>query len=201
MSIPGPPHSDPPRWPGPDLRRVGQRQQRPQRAEHAARALLALDRQVRPRDVADEQRVAGQDRPRLGAARGVGQHERRVLGPVPGRVQRAHAQGAERELPAVVERLVRVARARLAVDVDDRAGRGREAAVAGDVVGVGVGLEHVLDRHAEVAREAQVLVDVEPRIDDRGDPRVVVADQVGGAAEIVVGDLSEDHASYLPRIG
>ena len=86
------------------------------------------------------------------------------------------------------------------MDVDDRAGGGREPAVAGDVVGVGVGLEHVLDRHAEVAREAQVLVDVEPRIDDRGDPRVVVADQVGGAAEIVVGDLSEDHASYLPRI-
>ena len=80
-------------------------------------------------------------------------------------------------------------------------GRGGESAVARYVVGVRVGLEHVLDRDAEVAREVQILVDVEPRIDDGRDPGVVVADQIGGAAEIIVGDLSKDHASYLPRTG
>ena len=41
-----------------------------------------------------------------GAAGGVDQRERRVLGPVAGRVQRAHAHAPELELPAVVERLV-----------------------------------------------------------------------------------------------
>ena len=61
------------------------------------------------------------------------------------------------------------------------------------VVGVVVGLEDVLDRDAEVAREPQVLADLQPRVDDRGDARVLVADQVGGAAEILVRDLAEDH--------
>ena len=77
--------------PGPDLALARQRQQRvAQRAEHAPRALLLVDREVGAGDVADEQRVAGQDGPRLGAAGGVDQRERRVLGPVAGRVQRAH---------------------------------------------------------------------------------------------------------------
>ena len=84
--------------------------------------------------------------------------------------------------------------AAVAVDVDRRArGRGQPP-VAGHVVGVVVGLEHVLDLDAHVARQAQVLVDLQARVDDRGDPRVLVADQVGGAAEVVVGDLAEDHA-------
>ena len=51
-------------------------------------------------------------------------------------------------------------------------GRGCEPAVAGDVVGVVVGLEDVLDAHVHVAREPQVLVDLEARIDDRRDARV-----------------------------
>ena len=122
-------------------------------------------------------------------------------GRCPGVCSARTAQRAQRQLPAVVERLVRVRGAGFAVDVDAGAGRGGEPAVARHVVGVGVGLEHVLDRHAEIAREPQVLVDVEPRVDHGGDARVVVADQVGGAAEIVVGDLSKDHAFYLPRPG
>ena len=81
-----------------------------------------------------------------------------------------------------------------------RAGGGDEPAVAGDVVGVVVGLEHVLDAHAEVAREPQVLVDVEPRVDHRGDARVLVADQVARAAEVVVGELAEDHARSISPI-
>ena len=47
--------------------------------------------------------------------------------------------------------------------------------------------------HAQVARELEVLVDLEARVDDGGDARVLVADQVGGAAQVVVGDLAEDH--------
>ena len=117
-----------------------------------------------------------------------------------GAVARACAARARRrraELPAlaVVERLVVVVGVGVAVDVDRRAGGRGQPAVAGDVVGVVVGLEDVLDAHAHVARELEVLVDLEARVDDGGDARVLVADQVGGAAEVVVGDLAEDHVA------
>ena len=188
--------------PGPDLAAVGQRQQLlVQRAEDAARALGLLDREVRPRDVADEQRVAGQHGPRLGAAGGVDQRERRVLGPMSGRVQRADAHAAELELPAVLERLVVVLGRGLAVHMDRGAGGGRQAAVAGDVIGVVVGLEDVLDLHAHVARQLEVLVDLKARVDDRRDAGVLVADEVGGAAEVVVGELAEDHELQASRVG
>ncbi len=185
--------------PGPQLDLAGQREDLSvQRVEDPARALVAVDGQVGPRDVADEQAVAREHGPgRVVAARRVEQQERGVLGTVPRRVQRAHAQRAEPQLPAVVERLVRVAGCRFAVDVDRRAGRRREPAVARHVIGVRVRLEHVLDAHAEVARERQVLLDVELGVDDRGDAGVLVADQVGRAAEVVVGHLAKQHASTI----
>ena len=77
-----------------------------------------------------------------------------------------------------------------------RSGRSHEPAVAGDVIGVVVSLEDVLDPHAEVARELQIPVDGKSRVDHRGDTRVLVADQVGGATQIVVCDLAKDH----PRV-
>src|SRR5215218_8408476 len=83
------------------------------------------------------------------------------------------------------------------MDMDGGAGRGREAAVAGDVVGVVVGLEYVVDAHAEIAGELEVIVDLEPRVDHCCRAGRVVADEVRGAAEIVVRDLAEDH---LPPI-
>ena len=85
-------------------------------------------------------------------------------------VDRAHAHAAELELPAVVEGLVLVVGLRSAVHVDRRAGRRGEPAVPGDVVGVVVRLEDVLDVHAEVAGELEVLVDLELRVDDGRDP-------------------------------
>ena len=78
---------------------------------------------------------------------------------------------AERQLPAVVERLVLVVGRGEAVDVDRRAGGERQPAVARDVVGVVVGLEDVLDAHAHVPCEVEVHVDLEARIDDRRDAR------------------------------
>jgi len=185
--------------PGPDLDLAGQREQMLlEGAEDAARALGFLDGQVGPRDVADEQRVAGQHGPGLLAPTGVDEGERGVLGPVAGRVQDPHRQRAELELVAVVERLVLVGRAGLAVDVDGRPGGGGEATVARDMVGVVVGLEDVLDAHAHVAREFKVVVDLEARVDDGGHARLLVADQVGGAAQVVVSDLAEDHRCSSP---
>ena len=78
-------------------------------------------------------------------------------------------------------------------------GRPRQAAVAGDVVGVVVGLEHVLDPHAVQAAQPQVGLDRPLRVDDRRDAGVGVADQVGGAAQVLVQDLAEEH--FLSSVG
>ena len=99
----------------------------------------------------------------------------------------------ELEDPAVGERLVLVLGLGQLVDVDPRPGRPRQAAVAGDVVGVVVGLEHVLDPHPVQACEVEVGLDVPLGVDDRGDAGSGVADQIGGAAEVLVDDLSEEH--------
>ena len=66
---PGPPHSDPPRCPGQTSVSGGSANSLSCRLRKIPlRPLLPVDRQVGARDVADEQRVAGQHRPRLVAA-------------------------------------------------------------------------------------------------------------------------------------
>src|SRR4051794_26357066 len=65
------------------------------------------------------------------------------------------------------------------------------------MVGVVVRLEDVLDAYVQVASHLEVDVDVEARIDHGADARLLVADQIRGAAEVVVGDLTEDH---VPRM-
>ena len=71
-----------------------------------------------------------------------------------------------------------------AVDVGRGAGRGGEAAVAGDVVGVVVGLEQVLDPDAHVAREREVLVDLELRV--HGMENNVQATATASAVDVAV---------------
>ena len=83
------------------------------------------------------------------------------------------------------------------MDVDRGAGGRGQPAVPRDVVRVVVGLEHVVDRDTEVARELEVLADLEAGVDHRGHAGVVVANEVGGAAEVVVDDLPEDHAAII----
>ena len=63
-----------------------------------------------------------------------------------------------------------------------------------------VRFEDVLDAHPEVAREAQVLLDVELRVHNGCDAGVLVADQIARAAKVVVGDLTEDHAAASRRL-
>src|SRR5690242_18307307 len=117
---------------GPDLRLGWQREQLVvDRVEDPACALRFLDGQIRAGDVADEERVAAEDGPGVAvAAPRVRERERRVLRAVSRRVKSLDTHGAQLQLPAVVERLVLVVRLRIAVDVDRRAGRGCEPAVA-----------------------------------------------------------------------
>ena len=145
----GPAAERPAEMPRPHLAHLRERQQLlVERAEDPPRALLLVDRQVGPRNVAHEQRVSAQHGPRLGAARGVHEREGRVLGTMPRRVERPDDELAESELPAVLEGLVVVFGLSLGVDVNHRPGGRCEAPVPRDVVGVVVRLEDVLDPHS-----------------------------------------------------
>ena len=89
-----------------DLELAWQRQQLVMNAvEQLAGALLHAAWQVRPPDGADEQRVAGQHEPRVGAAAQVGDDEAHALRRVPGRVQHPHTGVAELDLLSIVQGL------------------------------------------------------------------------------------------------
>ena len=93
---------------GEHLDAVGELEQPAQRVEEPLGALGGADREVGPRGVADEERVARQHEPRLVAARGVDHGEAAVLGPVAGRVDHAQRDGADLDRVAVGHRVVRV---------------------------------------------------------------------------------------------
>src|SRR5207302_9892990 len=69
----------------------------------------------------------------------------------------------------------------------------RESPVTGDVICVGMGLEHPNDAHARVVRRLEVLLDRVRGVNQDGLPLAGVANQVGGAAEIVVDELAKQH--------
>ena len=143
---------------GVDLRLVRQAGQPLQRLEQVLRALARLDREVGPRRVADQERVAGQQ-----VAFG---EEAAVLGAVPRRVQDADRDRADLQLVAVLDRIVGVLRIGERVDADRNVVLEREAAVAGEVVGVGVRLEHAYDPHARPLGHLEVGLDRVGGIDD-----------------------------------
>ena len=72
---------------GEHLDAVRQLEQPAQRAEETLRALQRPNGEIRPRGVADEERVAGEHEPRLVRARPVDDGEAAVLGPVSRRVE------------------------------------------------------------------------------------------------------------------
>ena len=69
----------------------------------------------------------------------------------------------------------------------------RQPPVAGDVVGVGVCLEHTDEAHVVLLRPLEVLLDRVGGIDDDRFPGFLVADQVGRTPQIVVDELAEQH--------
>ena len=79
--------------------------------------------------------------------------------------------------------------------VGDRgAGGGGQLEVAGQEVGVEVGLDHELDRQPLGLGVGEVLGDVALRVDDDGAPGRLVADQVRRVREAVQVVLVEQHA-------
>jgi hypothetical protein len=182
---------------GKDLDAVAELDESAKAAEQALRSLLRLDREVRPRGVPDEQRVAGEDEPRLVAPRPVDHGEAAVLWPVAGRVDRPEQNLADLYLRPVLERLMRERGVGVPVDADRHPVLEREAAVAGDVVSVRVRLEHADEAHAPSLGLRQHRLDRVRRVDDDGDAGLLVPDEVGGAAQIVVQELLEQHEPTL----
>ena len=71
----------------------------------------------------------------------------------------------------------------------------RQAAVAGDMIGVRMGLEHADDPHACLLGFFEVGLDRVGGVDDHRLAGRLVADQVGRAAEVVIHKLAEQHVS------
>ena len=178
---------------GVDLDPVPELDEAPQRVEETLCSLARVNREIGPGGVSDEQRVAGEHEPGLRGPRAVDDREAAVLRPVAGRMDAPEDDLAERDLAAVLQRIVRVLGLRRGMDADGQVVLERKPAMTRDVVGVGVGLDRPNEANRASLRFLEVLLDRERRIDDDCLPRALVADQVRSAAKSVVDELREDH--------
>ena len=179
--------------PGVYLDAVAELDEPVQRVEQPFGSFDGLDGEVRACCVTDQERVAREHEPRLVAARAVDDRERAVLRAVAGCVDRADDHPAELELGPVGERLVPERRARGAVDADREAVLESEATVTRDVIGMGVRLEHAHEGDLVPSRGLEIRLDRIGWIDDDCRSRLLVADQVRSAPEVVVDELPEQH--------
>ena len=154
------------------------------------RAFARLDRQVGSRSVADEEGVARENEP-------IVHDEGAVLRPVAGRVDHAYGHGTDLQLLAVLQRLGGKLRLGHRMDGNRHSMLEREPSVPGDVIGVGVRLQHAHDADARFVSRLEVLLDRVRGVDQERLPLAGVADQVGGAAEIVVDELAKQHTRKL----
>ncbi len=161
---------------------VRKRCQALQRPEQILRSLARLDREVRPCRIADEQRVAGEGDLAV-------DEEGAVLGAVPGRVQHLDPHRADIDDLPVLQRFEGEGRLCERMDCHWEPMFEREPAVSRDVVGVGVRLEHAFDADARLGGGRKHGFDLERRVDDDCDGRLLIPDQVTGAAQIIVDEL------------
>ena len=154
--------------------------------------------QIGTTDVADEQRVAGQDGLRLGgAAIEIVDDQRNRLGRVSRRLERLQPHSTEIDDVAVVERDERVLRSCGRAQIDLRPGAIAQFEVAGNEVGMEVREEDVLDSQTMLGGEREVLIHVTLRVDDGGRVRLLVADQIRGVREAIQIKLLQNHRSAL----
>src|SRR5260221_14588333 len=117
-----------------------------------------------------------------------------MLRPMARCVDGAQRDAADIHLATVLERLARVLDLRRRVDPHRQPKLECQATVPRDVVGVRVRLENRAKPNVTHLRLDEQWFDREGWIDDNGETGVFVADEIGGAAEIVVDELREDHA-------
>ena len=110
-------------------------------------------------------------------------------------MQDADAERADQHLLAVLDRIERVLRLGEWVHRNGHAVLERQPPVPGDVVGVGVRLQHPHDAEARALRLLQIRLDRVGGVYHGRLAALLVADQVGRAAEIVVDALEKDHCT------
>ena len=170
------------------------------RMEDARLAMrVAGDVQVGPADVADQQRVAAEHKPRLLVpAPEVGDNVGVVRGRMSRRREPSHDRVAELYPVAVPERLVLKRDSGLHREVGCRARPSDELGKAGDVIGLNVGLEDSDDRRPGLLGSDEVLRhETLVRIDHRELPLTRAAEQVARAGGLRHEELSEDHAAVI----
>src|SRR5215472_5782170 len=115
---------------------------------------------------------------------------------MPGRREKPEAALTEANLVCIVDRGMRELRARFGPEIDARPGALGQLQMAGDEVGVQMGLDDVLDSPALPGRRFHVEVDIALRIDDRGDAlRPYHVRGMGEATQVEALDLYGFHVS------
>jgi hypothetical protein len=79
-------------------------------------------------------------------------------------------------------------------EVDGGADAITELEMAGDEIGMEMGEEDMLDLEVLIGCEIEIVVDVSLRVDDGGDARGFIGDQIGSVGETIEVELLEDHA-------
>jgi hypothetical protein len=108
-------------------------------------------------------------------------------------MEHAHTHVAQLVLLAVLHVDVRKAHAGRLVIENGRARDGREAARAGEVVGLDMGLEDVRDAHPLLSGRFEVRLDVGLWIHHSAAGFAPSAEEVAGAAGLGSEELTEDH--------
>jgi hypothetical protein len=156
--------------------------------------------QVGPADVADEQRVAGQDAPRLRALP-LGDHDADRLGRVAGCGEHVEGHLAEGESLPVLQGLHGELGPGRGAVADHCPRRRGDLQVAGEEIRVEVGLDHPLDAQTLGRRIVEIPGDVALRIDDDRPAGCLVADQVAEERQAPELVLTEEHGPASLRLG
>jgi hypothetical protein len=162
-----------------------------ERREEVVRRAFATE--IRAPDIANKERVAGKDHPRLFRPRIVRDKITHAFGCVARRMQCANDDIPERDLGAIVQRSERVLQVCAAMIVDRRVRSCRELTLPGAMICVNVGAENSLDPHPAFASNFDVLSDLELRIDDRRAALTPSTEDVRRATCFRSEYLTEDH--------
>lgn len=151
--------------------------------------------QVGASDIADEQRVAGEDAVRDGVVGVLVHEDADGLGGVPGRLHDLQGDVTEGDPLALGERADRVLGLGPSAVSDPGAGLVRHLQVAGDEVRMEVRVDHADHREAVRGGVGQVLGDVPARVDDHRLARALVGNHVRRLGEAVEVVLVEEHGN------
>src|SRR5829696_4839814 len=176
---------------GPHLHEVFELEQFAQGPEEVPSTLLGLHGQVGAGEVPDEERVPGEEQPRLLRPARVLDQEAGVLGAVAGSGDGDEAHASHLNYIAVGECLVLIFNARVFGDVEQRTGGLFKTSAAREVVGMVVGLQDVRDSKVVFFSDLKVVLYLPLRVYYRR--LAAIGYHVGGATQIFVKYLPKEH--------